>query len=257
MAAPMVHRVLDVARVNGLRLIDTAEAYGRGSSEEIVGALAPDFQVQTKVCALRKSPSEIRSAVLSSLCRLQRSRVTHLLVHDWSELDSSGRQRAASALRGVRDEGLTGHWGVSVYSWEELSSALDHGAGVVQLPMSVLDQRIARRLTEVTDQLTGLRIQVRSIFLQGKLLQSEAEHGDVERVIKISQSLGLDVMQVAMTFIQQQPCLSEVIVGVADDLQLKQILNCWGLAQRHPISTLDWSSLASNDQDLIDPRRWQ
>jgi diketogulonate reductase-like aldo/keto reductase len=105
----------------GYRLIDTAEMYGEGGAEEVVGqalaeALAAgvlrreDAFIVTKVYPHNASASGIAQACDRSRRRLRLDVVDLYLLH-WR-----GRHPLASTVAGfeaLRDAGSIGHWGVS------------------------------------------------------------------------------------------------------------------------------------------------
>ena len=77
-------------------------------------------------------------------------------------------------LEGLRDEGLVASVGVSGYGEEDIDTALAsfERLDVVQVPVSVLDQRLdgSPGIAEVRSR--GGRVQARSVFLQGAALAS-------------------------------------------------------------------------------------
>lgn len=113
----------------GVRLVDTANAYGEGESERIVGralAARPELAVATKVGFGRVSgkpeglsPARIRAAFDASRARLGRERVDlyylHVPDHATPIADSLG------AMAELVGEGRVGHVGVSNYAaWQVL-----------------------------------------------------------------------------------------------------------------------------------------
>ena len=82
----VIHRALEL----GVTLIDTAEAYGKGHAEEVVGkALAGRRDravIATKVMASRLDPQELQAALEGSLRRLQTDYVEVYFIH-WPNPD--------------------------------------------------------------------------------------------------------------------------------------------------------------------------
>jgi myo-inositol catabolism protein IolS len=115
----------------GLRWFDTAEVYGNGRSERILGEVlrrtaggAGDAFVVTKVSWEHLRPSQVRAALVGSLERLARSSVDLYLVHAPDPhvplADTMG------ALEVLWKEGKVGAIGVSNFSEEELEEASRH-----------------------------------------------------------------------------------------------------------------------------------
>lgn len=116
----VVIRAMRAAFDAGMTWIDTAEVYGEGRSEELVGkavaGLPRDgFQVFTKVASKREGsgyrPAEIKGAIRRSLGRLGLDHVDLYQIH-WPEADMNVEETWGTMAELV-DEGLTRHVGVS------------------------------------------------------------------------------------------------------------------------------------------------
>jgi diketogulonate reductase-like aldo/keto reductase len=105
----------------GLNLVDTAEMYGGGRSEELVGeAIAgrrDDLVLVTKVLPQNASRSGVRKACEESLARLRTDRIDLYLLH-WR-----GRHplcETVEAFERLVDEGKILHWGISNFDVADL-----------------------------------------------------------------------------------------------------------------------------------------
>ncbi|MER5349013.1 aldo/keto reductase [Kitasatospora sp. NPDC002551] len=128
--------VLRAAVENGVQLIDTADSYALGGSEELIAeALHPyaeDVVVATKVGMTRPSPSEwvpvghpayIRQQAELSLRRLRVERIDLLQLHRIDPEVPLADQ--IGALKQLQDEGKVRHIGLSEVTVEELRQALE------------------------------------------------------------------------------------------------------------------------------------
>jgi myo-inositol catabolism protein IolS len=115
----------------GLRWFDTAEVYGNGRSERVLGEVlsrvpsaAPDAYVVTKVSWEHLRPAQVRAALIGSLEKMARSAVDLYLVHAPDSrvplADTMG------ALEALWKEGKVRAIGVSNFSTEELEEAARH-----------------------------------------------------------------------------------------------------------------------------------
>lgn len=123
----------EAAIAAGVTLFDTAEVYGDGESERIIGRrLAADPSVRDRlVIASKFMPSPwklgvrgaMRSAALASIERLGIDRIDLYQIH--GPISLRGHAVLAEALAALRDEGLVDAVGVSNYSVREMRSIHD------------------------------------------------------------------------------------------------------------------------------------
>jgi aryl-alcohol dehydrogenase-like predicted oxidoreductase len=109
----------------GINFIDTAEIYGKGASETIVGELLRDTEeelvIASKFYPERDSADRVRSAAEGSLERMGVEKIDLYQVHWWPpRIPISGLMREMDAL--VRD-GLVRYVGVSNFSVEQVEEA--------------------------------------------------------------------------------------------------------------------------------------
>jgi len=81
-------RVLDAALERGITLVDTAEVYGEGASEEVVGAWLADRKVRDRIVLATKvngvlTRPYVLAAAEASLRRLRTDRVDLYQIHNW------------------------------------------------------------------------------------------------------------------------------------------------------------------------------
>lgn len=152
-AAAILSRCLDL----GLRLYDTADAYGHGRSEIRLGrALAgvDDALVITKYgqreidgrATVDFSEAWLMQAVEGSLARLGRRRLDVLLLHSPpDDYDFAGHDRRP--LDRLVAEGVVGCWGVSVRSRHGAERAMKAGFGeAIELIYNAFDRRVVEQV---------------------------------------------------------------------------------------------------------------
>jgi aryl-alcohol dehydrogenase-like predicted oxidoreductase len=244
--------ILAMARGAGLAALDTAPGYG--DSEARVGEFGVDFAVQTKVSAAGGDAAHIRASVSASLDRLGRDRISSLLVHDWTLLSSPERSATAQVLADLRVSGVVDRVGVSGYSSSDISSALAtfEVLDVVQVPVSVLDQRLEGSTAVGTLRARGGRVQARSVLLQGAAVAPEAHplfgtHPDVVRLRSSGQSLAL-----CLGYVASRTWVDEVLLAPTSGDELAASLASWA----SPLEGVSWADWASIDPWLLDPRLW-
>jgi aryl-alcohol dehydrogenase-like predicted oxidoreductase len=141
-----VERALDI----GFSLIDTADSYGGGAMEELLGRVLAAKKgdavvVATKVGTDRTTEPPrkrfdaeyVRTRVLASAKRLRRERIELVLLHNPS-VETLTVGDAVGVLTDMKKEGLVGHWGAAVGDPEVARAAIDKGAEVVELAYNLL-----------------------------------------------------------------------------------------------------------------------
>lgn len=257
--------ILDAAWHQGVRMLDTAAAYG--DIEQRLGDLCGPhpFRIVSKVRplgtvqGLEARLAAVRASVEDSLRRLEH-RLHALMFHSAADLLAADGpvlwEAAREALRG-RDITL----GVSCYSPQELltlRARLD--VQVAQLPANALDQRLHDTLADraLASQLDGVALHVRSAFLQGLLLSPErggarvpAAAGALQRWQQRCSSAGLNTASAALGVVKALPRVQACVVGVETLSQWQEIHEAWTeAAPQH------WPDLACDDPQAFDPRLW-
>jgi len=130
----VVHRAMEL----GVNFIDTAPLYGRGYSEQIIGAALEGIEnppfIATKLGYLPEgfdySYDTCMRCFDDSLKRLRRENVTLLQIHEadragWEGV--FGKGKALEALKAIRDEGRCRFIGITGYDPDVLADMLETG----------------------------------------------------------------------------------------------------------------------------------
>ena len=176
-------RVLRRALEIGMTLVETADVYGSGRMERVVGravAGLDDVVVVTRGGIDRgASPPRkrfdaeyLRAAVEGSTTRLGRRPDVYLL-HNPAE--SALTTETIDAVMALKAEGKIGHWGVSVGDLAAGRAALRKGAEVVELAYNLLHSSDLHRLAGEV-MVAGAGVLARSTLAYG-LLAGQWAHG--------------------------------------------------------------------------------
>jgi aryl-alcohol dehydrogenase-like predicted oxidoreductase len=171
-------RVLERALEMGFSLIDTADAYGAGQMERLIGRVVQnrgEVVVVTKGGTDRTtSPARkrfdrayLRERVQASLRRLGRDRIDVYLLHNPSEAAVAGNE-AIDALLELKSEGKIAHWGVSVGDALVGQAALRKGAEVIEIAYNLLHANELHRLAGEV-MVAGAGVLARSTLAYGLL----------------------------------------------------------------------------------------
>jgi len=249
-----LHSIVSEANSWGIKSLDTSPAYG--TAESRIPLLAPGFRIQTKCLAgedSQRTPAEsFRHSI--SACGVRPER---LLIHDWSAASPHARANAVREIEALRESGEVLAVGVSAYSEADIEDALSMFTtlDLVQVPISILDQRLVGSSIIETARFGSTRIQARSIFLQGVLLSGDtrfSSHPDVLSFNARAVAIGATQLELAIAFLAAQEWVDEVTFGVTSSSELNAIMK----AMAHSNAVDDLTGLASSDHLLLDPRSW-
>lgn len=267
--ASQAHAILDLARESGCTLLDTASQYG--DAEAILGARPVGlhgFEIVTKspvISGDKVTASDTRNferRLRRSLARLRVDRVHGLMVHHGGDLLKPGGDRLIGALRELQGIGLVHKIGFSAYDQFEVEAILEKFTpDIVQLPLNIVDQRLiaSEFLREL--QAHNVEIHVRSIFLQGLLLQELSQLPDffVEQASRLREiddralSLGLCRMDACLMFVAQRREIGRFIVGVTSPAEFVEIVES---LRRIEGKEMDFKGLGIDDVGLLNPSMW-
>ena len=262
-------KILDLAERAGVRVLDTAAAYG--DSEERLGEmLATDhpFSIVTKLSRLPEGLTSsattrwVQDAVAQSLRRLRTDHVRGLLVHDVGDLLGARGTDLWHALESVRDAGTVEKIGASLYTAAEIDALLErHRPQLVQVPLNVFDQRLILSGHLAHLKTAGVEVHSRSSFLQGLLLMDPTElsdpyfepaRGALDAFRTAARATGYSPLQAAVSFVMSLDEVDVTMFGVINEGQLAEILSATTL--RLPS---DWfMPFSLDDVSILNPALW-
>ena len=265
-----VANLLDYAQNVGIRLIDTAQAYG--NAELVLGDRLPkshDFRLISKLPAQSQQQfsaqhaGEWQQAFLTSCRLLGVNSLDALLLHSPADLSKPGAHHLENWLLSLREQGLVKRIGVSIYSAKDLDFVNPSLLDLVQLPLSLFDQRLLKDGTIAKLRERGTAIHARSLFLQGLLLTHAAHWPEWvdSKVISHQQALealaeerGCCLLDLALAFAKEQSDLEAVVVGICSVGELLQLHSSWTSSFSWQGS--DWRKWSLRDSRILDPRLW-
>jgi aryl-alcohol dehydrogenase-like predicted oxidoreductase len=147
------------ARDLGVNFFDTADSYGFGRSESLLGIVLSrkrsDVVIATKVGVVRTSSGELKKdfskqhiyvAVDGSLKRLRTDYIDLYQIHN-PTLDDLRREEIQDAMERLQDAGKIRFWGVSVFNPEDGLEVVRQSWGhVLQVLYNILNQAPAAEL---------------------------------------------------------------------------------------------------------------
>jgi len=258
-----VRSILSLAAQAGIQLLDTAQVYG--SSETVLGRcwpLAAPRRLISKLLPMTE-PKTWELSFQVSLRRLATSSLDAFLLHRSADLTGSNGDLLLTWLESLRSRGLVKRIGVSIYDASELDALPLDRLQLVQLPLSLYDQRFLKDGTIDDLCRAGLEIHARSTFLQGLLLQDperwprflSSPFQDHHRKLKnYLRKYQLTLLDAAIGFSRSCEALEAVLVGVLSVEEMREVLQAWQKPFPAEFGSLfEWAW--ENAADL-DPRFW-
>ncbi|MGC5053627.1 aldo/keto reductase [Micromonospora sp. DT48] len=185
LAADIVRRAVEL----GVTLFDTAEIYGFGRSERLLGgALAADRDkvvVATKFMPVLPVASVVQQRAVASAARLGVTNIDLYQVHQPNPL--VGDQRTMRGMRALQDVGLVAEVGVSNYSlrrWQMAEAALGSRVLSNQVRYSMVDRKPEEDLLPYAEQAGRLVIAYSPLaqgFLSGRYDANHPPSGAIRR----------------------------------------------------------------------------
>ncbi len=257
-------RALSFAFEQGVNFFDTADTYGHGHSEKLIGETFRKSSIRKQVILASKvgwdfyhgaskknfDAAYIRFACGESLKRLKTDYLDLYQLHNPSyELIKEGN--VFKVLTDLHKEGKIRFWGVSIHTVEEGTSAIQNGgADTIQAVYNLIDQKIREKLMPnckahdmglivreplACGLLTGkyslesrfLKTDHRNRWTQEKL---KDDFKRIERVNRILEPKKISLKQAAIEFVLLSDSVSCVIPGIKTEEQLQDHLN----ALKHP-----------------------
>jgi aryl-alcohol dehydrogenase-like predicted oxidoreductase len=241
--------IMDTAWSNGLHWFDTADAYGGGTSERLIGKWraerTPDRLVlTTKVFHSTRgeagdvglAPGRIRRQLESSLERLGVEQVDLYLAHEPDE--AVPLAETVTTFEELRGEGLIGAWGLSNYDAPTLREALEIAQpAIVQNSFSLLDRGDERDVIPLCAErgiayvpfsplaggwLTGKYRRDRAFPAGSRMtqrpgpyehLRTDAVFDGLDRLAEKARALDVDMATIAFAWVLTHPGVSGAVCG--------------------------------------------
>ncbi len=256
--------ILNSAAVAGIDTIDTARAYG--NSEEVLGALnaAHRFRVITKISSLSQATDKavaVDESLALSRAALRTERIDTVLFHSADDLLGDRADEAWRTAERACVDGLVGNVGVSVYDAEQaLAIAQRFPIKLVQLPVSIFDQRALMSGALVRLKARGIEVHARSVFLQGFALSDplrlpaglEQFRPQLALFRAFAERHSATALQAALGFVLANSSIDRLVVGVQSPKELEEICR----ASQHLLDLTGSDVVASSDLQLLNPGLW-
>lgn len=265
-----VGEILGEAAAAGITLLDTAQAYG--DAEAVLGRtlqanhsfrLISKLPGQSQIVFMAEDVLSWEQSFERSLLRLGVSSLDALLLHRTADLRKPGSDYLHHWLLSLRERGLVRRLGMSIYGAEDLEGVARDLLDLVQLPLSLYDQRLLADGTIDRLRSKGCAVHARSLYLQGLLLSPSkswptwidlATREHHARLESLATERGCSLLECALGFACVQQDLEAVVLGICSVKELTELRAAW--AKSSPWKKSEWQTWSLKDFTIVDPRCW-
>ncbi len=247
---------------SNINFIDTASKYG--SSENIIGnSKLKNLNIITKIKLPKNKNIFVKNWALreisKSLKKLKIKKIYGVLIHDYRDLLGRYGKKYILSLQELKKKNIIKKIGISVYDSKEIKKIWKFWIpDIIQVPFNALDTRILDSGWVDILKKFKVKIFVRSIFLQG-LLINENNYIKISKNYKIILNKfrnwcyknNISLLQACLHFVKQFKKIDYLVVGFNNCNQLTEIINVFKKKQ-----IIIPNNFSTNKINLIDPRRW-
>jgi aryl-alcohol dehydrogenase-like predicted oxidoreductase len=252
--------IFSVAKSLGIRILDTAKAYG--NAEERIGFFSDNqFDIVSKFPKV-DSKEALLHVLSETLTLLKTKAIYGYLAHNADVIIEN--PSLWSVLQEAKNEGKIFKIGFSLYQPEQLDKLLQLNCipDLVQLPYSIFDRKFENQFP-VLKQL-GSEIHVRSVFLQGLYFMNPNQlptklkplKSSLSRLHQLCDHYDVKVGQVALNYVIANTNIDQLVIGVETAEQLQQ--NCKMISnwKVNPDVLSQVEAIEIKDKSLLNPVNW-
>ena len=219
------------------------------------------FKPQVRTIGIDSGIDWVETRLKRSVEYLGLARAYTLMVDRASDLMAEGGDELWERIQRLKTQGLARRIGISAYHDEDpVGLARRFKPDVMQVPVSMFDQRLVQSGAIATLADMGVTVQIRSIFLQGLIFAPRealpanlAPIGpQLSRLRRHLMEAGADPLHACLAYALNVSGVSEAIVGVTSAAELRAII----AASERPKPRLDYDQMQIKDAIALDPRHW-
>ena len=267
-------RALQRARELGINFFDTADFYGLGHSEELIGSVfgnRDDVLIATKVghrlqpdqsVVLDFSKKHILAACEQSLRRLRRGSIDHYQLHS-VKLSHLEQGECLEAMERLRSSGKIRSWGVSLNTFRpevEAAYLIERGLGDgFQLVLNAINQRAVPLLEKAAAHGYGIiaRMPLQFGLLAGKFSRETRFPADDHRSLRLKPevlSRALDGLEELVWPLADKYCVSRTSLSLSFAASFREVSTAIpGIrtAEQAEADTAGIVQLSSEDMEFV------
>ena len=260
-----VKEILQYGKKNNLNYLDTSSHYG--TAETLLGKLnIANWKVTTKykteeiLVEKEKILENLIKLIEKSKKKLKIKKIYCVLLHNPELILTRNGSELYRALQTVKSLGLISNFGYSIYNFSSLKKMCKKfKPDIIQSPYNIFDRRLITKNYFNFLRREGIKIHVRSVFLQGLLLMPFKKLPKFHRKWKnlfykwehwLSENK-LDPVEACLNFVLQTKEIDKFVLGFNNLIHLKKILRT-----KVKKKIIFPKYIISNNKKLINPSLW-
>ena len=256
-------KILNFARLNKISSIDTAFEYDRFNTVTKKINLNK-FSISTKINFIKRDI--YKKKFIQNYVKIVQKKVRlfkikkfeNLLIHNFDQLDSHDLKVLEPLFLRLKSKRLINNVGVSVYDTRALKKIRNFNfVNLVQAPINLFDRRFTEKKILHFLKKRKIKLQARSIFLQGKLLDNLKKAPYKKNKIFRDYNYWLSEknrqpVKTCLDYIRSETSINSMVVGINNIKQLKEIIKFSKKKNK-----IDFpSKIFTFNKKIIDPRKW-
>lgn len=259
--------ILNIAYENGIRTLDTAEAYG--NAQEVIGSFhekykEKKFNVITKLASSNSVKKKDFLDNLKKNCSLLNvEQLYGFMFHNYESFIKN--PELYNELLKAKKSGLVKFTGISLYSNNEIKDIIENynEFDYVQIPFNVFDNETKRKDIILEAKQKGIAIHTRSVFLQGLFFKSIEElsfklnplKSSLQELHKIRIDHNLSMEELTLQYVLQKKYINHVLIGVDNSKQLNYNIKAIGYKVNEEAFKCI-NKINVENIDLLNPSLW-
>ena len=258
-----VYEILSAAFDGGVRLLDTANAYGNAVS--LIGDFHELFPEKKFKIISKFYLKDLKSNnIYEELKTLKVNQYYAYLYHSFNEYEAA-EENVLFILDDYKEKGLINKVGVSVYTNDQFLKAInDEKVELIQFPYNLLDNWSQKGELIKLAKDKGKETHARSVFLQGLFYKNEDEFTDqlkpliplINHVKEIANKMNVTLNNFALNYVISNPFIDFALIGVDNKIHLLQNLEIL-LRKNDKVNFELVDCLKVTETDLLNPVNWK
>ena len=228
-------KILNFAKLNKINSIDTAFEYDKFYTVR-KKINFNKFLISTKIIFTKKNlntknlSQNYTNAIQKKLRLFKIKKFENLFIHNFDQLDSYDLKLLEPLLVSLKKKNLVRNIGISVYETSSLKKIKNFNfISLIQAPINLFDRRFTANNIIKFLKKKKIKLQARSIFLQGKLLDNLKKASYKKNKIYVDYNSWLSEknrqsLKTCLDYIKSESSINSIVIGINDIKQLEEII---------------------------------